>query len=381
MASNFIGQPKVIRIDLGSMITAPVAPLRLGVVSTSFPQHQADPAGSFVQTHLLEWVKRNPGQLVDVVAVGPHYVQRSADFGFVYRVASRGLLAAAGAPESWEAAVGLERVGMAFESLRLTLALCHEVRTKCGTWMEVQSHWLVPSAVAVALGAPHLRHTAFVHSADVAVLESLPAARSLLKWLLPKVARVVCVSQDLAQRLRKVAGDAWPMDLRLDVEVMPVAPNIFDRSNHPRSQRNGVLAVGRLVPIKGFDVLLLAVAGLPRSLRPKITLLGEGPQRPRLKNLATRLNLEVDMPGAVTQPEVAASMSRAAVCVVPSRTFRNGRTEGFPLVAAEAIRSGTPLIASRTGGLAELEHAENVHLVTPGDPAALRTVLAQALSM
>lgn len=363
------------------MTCVAVATEWLGVVSTSFPQHDSDPAGSFVRTHLANWAAKAPGRVVDVVAVGPEGKRGSTELGQVYRVESRGLFKSAGAPETWESSANFQRLGMVCESVRVTLALAQEIRLRCQRWTEVQSHWLVPSAVAVALAAPALRHTAYVHSADVTALERLPQARVLLAWLLPRLSRVVCVSADLATRLRILAGDRWPVGLPLDVEPMPVAADVFGCHQTPHTQRSGVVAVGRLVPIKGFEVLLLAAGGLPRSLRPSITILGEGPQRPRLQKMAKCLNLSVDMPGAVGPAKVAAAMSRARVCVIPSRILASGRTEGFPLVAVEALRSGAPVIASRVGGLTELEKVADVQLVEPGDPRSLRVALAYALRM
>ena len=364
------------------MNVVPVAIERLGVVCTSYPQHDSDTAGSFVRTHLQRWAARAPGRSVDVVAVGPERKQSPTEIGIVHRVESRGLFTSAGAPETWECSAGLQRIGMLVESVRVTLALAHEIRQRCLSWTEVHSHWMVPSAVAVALVAPALRHTAYVHSADVSALESLPQARVLLAWLLPRVSRVVCVSQDLAVRLRTLAGGRWPAGLALNVKPMPVAASVFgSQRTASYKERSGVLAVGRLVPIKGFEVLLLAAAGLPRTVRPTITLLGEGPQRKRLEEMAKGLNLRVDMPGAVAPAQVAAAMAAAKVCVIPSRTLANGRTEGFPLVASEAIQSGVKLIASRIGGLSELEQEINVRMVNPGDPRSLRAALAAALCM
>jgi glycosyltransferase involved in cell wall biosynthesis len=362
------------------MSFVPATPERLGVVTTSFPQHEADPAGSFVRTHLARWAEKAPGRRVDVVAVGPQRKHTATEQGDIYRVESRGLFTSAGAPETWESGEGFDRVRMLCESVRVTLALAHEIRLRCLPWTEVHSHWMVPSAVAVALVAPALRHTAYVHSADVSALESLPLARALLAWLLPRLSRVVCVSCNLAARLRTLAGDRWPVGLALDVEPMPAAV-VGEGQLTPHVARAGVLGVGRLVPIKGFEVLLLAAAGLPRALRPTVTLLGEGPERARLHDMAKRLRLRLDLPGTVPPAEVAAAMARAKVCVIPSRILASGRTEGFPVVATEAIQSGTKLIASRVGGLAEVESNLNFQLVPPGDPTSLRVALAHALAM
>lgn len=366
------------------MLVFPSWPLRLGVVTTSFPKNDLDPAGRFVHTHLRSWAARQENAMVahastvDVIAVAKTRGQFRIDLGTVYRIPSRGWFDAGGAPEAWESALPLARLGLAAEAVRVSLALAHEVRAHSQLWSEVHSHWLVPSAVAVALGAPHLRHTAFVHGSDIAALEAVPGAATLLRWLLPRLERVVCVSSDLADRLRRLAGPGWPARLELQVASMLADETVFGRAPAPNA-RNGIVAVGRLVPIKGFDVLLVAAGGLPKALRPRICLLGEGPERSRLASLSRRLDLRLDMPGAVPSSAVAQALASATVCVIPSRVLRSGRTEGFPVVAAEALACDTPVIASRVGGLAELGADNRVHLVPSDDPQGLRRGLAKLL--
>jgi glycosyltransferase involved in cell wall biosynthesis len=151
-------------------------------------------------------------------------------------------------------------------------------------------------------------------------------------------------------------------------------------SPQPGAPRDGLLFVGRLTPHKGVDVLI-------RALPPDaaLTIVGsEGhdrdlPERgyPHLvRSLASgRL---VRFAGAVDDAELASEYSRAVALVLPSveRTCY-GRTiavsELLGLVALEAMASGTPVIASRVGGLPEVvEDGETGFLVAPGDVAALR---------
>jgi glycosyltransferase involved in cell wall biosynthesis len=152
--------------------------------------------------------------------------------------------------------------------------------------------------------------------------------------------------------------------------------------------REGVLFVGRLTPHKGVDVLIRA---LPPDAR--LTVVGsEGhdsraPEREYpelLRSLAA--GRAVEFLGAVDDDELARRYRSAAVLVIPSveRTCY-GRdiavSELLGLVAIEAMASGTPVIASRVGGLPEIvEEGVTGYLVPPGDAAALggriRAVLA-----
>jgi glycosyltransferase involved in cell wall biosynthesis len=107
-----------------------------------------------------------------------------------------------------------------------------------------------------------------------------------------------------------------------------------------------ILACGRLVPQKGFDILLHAFASLLPHLQnttgtaPRLVILGEGPERGRLERLAHSLgvNESVEMPGWVQNPEDY--MSVCSVFVLPSRY------EGLGSVLLEAMSAGCPIIAT-----------------------------------
>jgi glycosyltransferase involved in cell wall biosynthesis len=75
---------------------------------------------------------------------------------------------------------------------------------------------------------------------------------------------------------------------------------------------------------------------------------------------------------------VATWMAGADLYVQPSRPLHSGRTEGLPVATLEALAAGLPVLASATGGLAELPYGPpRLRLVPPGDPAALAACLEQ----
>ena len=147
-----------------------------------------------------------------------------------------------------------------------------------------------------------------------------------------------------------------------------------------RAPREGLLFVGRLTPHKGVDVLISA---LPPDAA--LTIVGsEGHDRDLpergypdlLRSLAS--GRRVRFAGALDDAALAGEYRRAVALVLPSveRTCY-GRTvavsELLGLVALEAMASGTPVIASRVGGLPEVvEDGQTGFLVPPGDAAALR---------
>lgn len=128
----------------------------------------------------------------------------------------------------------------------------------------------------------------------------------------------------------------------------PYRSDIFKQL--PDSVRDrDLIFVGRLVSDKGATLLLQAVAGLARDgLRPSVTLVGDGPERPVLEREAADLGIapQVRFTGAKPPEEVAALLNRHRVFVVPSRW-----NEPFGVVALEGIACGCLVVGSQGGGL------------------------------
>jgi len=140
-----------------------------------------------------------------------------------------------------------------------------------------------------------------------------------------------------------------------------------------------VLCIGRLIREKGFDVALDAFARV-RGRFPNaiLTIAGEGLERPALERQAQALGLgkSVDFAGWVEPGAVYELISRSSVMLVPSRW-----REPFGIVAIEAALMARPVIAARTGGLAEVViDGETGFLVDKEDPQALADRLGEVLS-
>ena len=127
-----------------------------------------------------------------------------------------------------------------------------------------------------------------------------------------------------------------------------------------------LLYVGRVQQLKGPDLLLRAVACLEEDEKHGLQVLIVGGDRDedvelvQLRELAQDLGISdmVSFIGMVEQKQLSLFYSAADVCVVPSHY------ESFGLVAAEALACGTPVVASRVGGLAEtVKDGENGYLV------------------
>lgn len=145
-----------------------------------------------------------------------------------------------------------------------------------------------------------------------------------------------------------------------------------------------LLSVGRLDPIKGFHVLLPALAELQRrGTAFESVIIGEGKQRPQLERLRDSLGLGryVTFTGAQPNASVRKAMAEATLMVMPCVVTPEGNADGIPNVLTEAMASGLPVLATRVSGIPELvDDGVSGRLVEPDDPQALADAIAALLA-
>jgi len=335
--------------------------MRIGLLTTSFPRHAGDYAGSFVGDRVRQLLAG--GHSVDVLAAGDGRDTRELAYEHltVTRIAVHPdrLFYGAGAPET------LERggAGVWLAAAQFSCALAAAARARAHRFDIVESHWLVPSALAALAAAPSLRQRAFAHSGDVALLERIPFGRTIARRVARAGVDIAFVSAALHTRFAALAGA--PVGI---VEALAPPADAWSRRTavdragraHLGLARPTVLAVGRLVPIKGHDRLLRACAraqadsGATAGGALEVVILGDGPERARLGQLADQLGVRLRLPGFVARNEVARWLRAADVFVQSSISLANGRTEGAPVATAEARAIGIPvLVENDVGRLAE----------------------------
>ena len=180
--------------------------------------------------------------------------------------------------------------------------------------------------------------------------------------------RVICISE----RVRDEVEDGAAAPIRAEVVYNGVDPERFS----PGEAEPGpmVLSIGNLIPTKGHDLLLHAVAALNvehPALHCKI--IGTGPEYRRLLKLAEQLGIadRVQFPGRQSRQNVARALRHCTVFALPSHY------EGLGCVYLEAMATGKPVIACRGQGIAEvIQNGHNGWLADASDVRGLAQVLS-----
>lgn len=214
------------------------------------------------------------------------------------------------------------------------------------------------------------------------------AGRSLLKRLLAPIFRfalaradAVIVSSDVivanSPFLRPVAEKCVAIPYGIDTAYWRQLDHLQQkaagdlRKAHPRL----VVALGRLVGYKGYDVLLRAL----RQVDADLIIVGDGPLRTRLEALAKtlRVSARVTFAGLLTSDQIKTLLHAANVFVMPSNTI----AEAFGLAQVEAMAAGCPVVNTslRTTVPRVARHKLEGLTVPPDDPDALATAICEML--
>jgi phosphatidylinositol alpha-1,6-mannosyltransferase len=242
------------------------------------------------------------------------------------------------------------------------------------------------------------KYGVLVHGGDM--LKELHAihhsawARRTLKALLGSAVSVVANSQWTREQAQKVLRELGLDPLAEHVRVVPLGtdpeqfrPDLDTRDVRARYRLNGdlwAITVARLEPYKGVDTVLRAVAQVrTQGIDVHYLVVGAGKQKSAYKKLAEELKITdvVRFAGTVPDHDLPALYNAANVYLGVSRRADGTRVEGFGIALAEASACGLPVVAGRSGGLAEaVRDGETGVVVEPDDVAAVADALARLVS-
>ncbi|MBX3192478.1 MAG: glycosyltransferase family 4 protein [Labilithrix sp.] len=293
--------------------------MRICVVTTSYPARDGDPAGHFVKTEVDELERAGH----EVVVVTPRPGGAFGWPGAVARLEER----------PW-------RIGGAAAWMALATAKIRRARPQ-----RIVAHWSVPSAwpVVRASNVSGASLEVVSHGADVRLLVALPARvrRSIVAGIAARAASWRFVSESLLEMLEKTLDPRVARDLRAIARIAPAPLGMIDVADDVRAHRSALgarplyVCAGRLVASKRVDKVIDYVATLrDREHEPVLVVLGDGPERPRLEQLAQRWQIDVRFLGNMPRREALGWIGAADEVVHASVA------EGLSTVLREAEHLG-----------------------------------------
>lgn len=351
--------------------------MKIGLLTTGFPRFDGDCAGSFLLTLARGVVGR--GHTLRVLAPEPQHdrpVPRwpGIELRWVPYLRPRArqrTFYGSGAPDN----LRLQPLRWA-GAASFGPALYHASERELSDCDALISSWCVPSgwvASKTASGRPHL---CICHATDVRWLSKMPGGGHVARGIEAGATSMWFLSDPLRRQFFETAG-LHPSAVPAHVGPMPIdPPEVLLESRSELRQRLGiddftVLCLGRLVPVKGVDQLLHAVAALRDPIGVRIA--GDGPELGNLRALAERLRINATFDGWVVGERKEALLRACDAIVVPSRP-----ADGLPTVLLEAKARALPIIATAAGAIPHhLGGDADAVLVPPNDRAALTRAIRQ----
>lgn len=352
--------------------------MKLLTFSTLYPNAAAPSHGVFVENRLRHLV--DGGNVESrVVAPVPWFPSRAAAFGRFAEFAK---------VPARETRSGLEvlhpryltvpGIGMYATPMAIALgargAIARLIREGFD-FDAIDAHYLYPDGAAAALLARWFDRPLVVtaRGSDVTELPAFAVPRRLILWAAQAADAIITVSASLKRDLRALgADDTKIVVLRNGVDLerfRPIDPAVArERFGLPAGVRV-IASVGHLIPRKGHELVIEALASLPDTL---LLIAGSGPDLRLLEETAARFGVadRVRFLGQQRHDALPAVYSASDVLVLASSN------EGWANVLLESMACGTPVVASDAGGTSEVVTAPEAGTVLPERTAA---AIAQGL--
>jgi sugar transferase (PEP-CTERM/EpsH1 system associated) len=214
-----------------------------------------------------------------------------------------------------------------------------------------------------------------VHSEHGRTFPEQPLRARTQRLLLRGVDAAFAVSEQLrADLVREIGIDGSSMEILYNgVDTRAFRPRAAPASPAQAAGPLRIGSVGRLVPVKNYALLLHAFAQLPPAAA-QLVLVGEGPERAKLEQLADELGIHGRVEFAGHRDDVSELLRGMDIFVLPSMS------EGMSNTLLEAMASGVPVVASDVGGNREIIESERSGLLFPsGDTAAALAQLTRLI--
>ena len=357
--------------------------MRVVTFTSLFPNAQQQTLGVFVYQRMLHFSRR-PGNEVVVVAPVPFFPSwlpferwravssvphmEQIDGLTVYH--PRYLL--------------IPKVAMPFHGLLMFLASYRLVRRlhRDSPMDVIDAHYVFPDGFAAVLlgkliGAPVV---VSARGTDINLFPSFPAIRPMIRWTLRQAAGLIAVSRALKAAMVRLGAPPDKVEvIGNGVDIARFEPLDRDAARRklglPEHTRV-IVSVGNLIPEKGFQLLIPAVAEVARNYSDvRLYVVGKGPLRRDLEALTRKCGVaeRVVFVGARPNEELKLWFSAAEVsCLISSR-------EGWPNVVLESLACGTPVLATPVGAVPEVLVSPELGLIVQRNTNAIIEGLRRAL--
>src|SRR6266850_2348436 len=200
--------------------------------------------------------------------------------------------------------------------------------------------------------------------------------------LLGQCSFLITVSHYNKEAILELAPNLYPE--KIHVQANGIDVNLFKPRYHDPDSPFRFAAVGRLVEIKGFHVLVEAAGILAKRRRNfTIDIIGDGPFRTRLEHRIHDLGIEneVQLLGPRDHTFIGHWLPDQDCLVLPCVIAKDGNRDGMPMVLREAMAAGLPALSTQILGLHETVTPETGLLVRPDDPASLADGMEHMLNL
>lgn len=354
--------------------------MKILVFTTLYPNHLAPNFGVFIKERMTHFARR--GHEVRVVAPVPYYPLKwgaRAQYGQIKAREEIEGLTVYHPRYFMTPKIGMSTYGMTM--FLSVLPFMKRLRREFDFDL-IDAHYVYPDGFAAVQLGKHFDKPVVVSArgSDIHQFSAFPLIRQWLRYTLTHAQHAIAVSQALKHAMAQLPVPAEKISVIANgVDARKFYPQ---NKNASRAQLNLpqtkiILAVGRLEPVKGFDLLLKAFHRLCVNKKEKafLVIVGEGAERDKLETLLATLQLHehVRLVGARPHAELKHWYSAADCLCLPSER------EGWPNVVLEAFACGTPVVAADIGGMREIIPHEGLGVLSMRDESQLARALACAL--
>lgn len=244
-------------------------------------------------------------------------------------------------------------------------------------------HYAIPHAISGYLSkeilgpkAPKLITT--LHGTDITLVGLEPSFHPLVKFSLERSDMVTAVSGFLQEKTRQNFGQDLP------IRVIPnfVDTALYQRADCPQLARHVktdgefvLMHISNFRPVKRVQDCVRILAKVRETVKAKLVLVGDGPERSDVERLVRELNVQDHVLFLGKQSALPDILSIADIFLLPSQQ------ESFGLSALEAMSCGVPVVATNIGGIPEVvEHGESGYIAELGDVSRMAKYCVELLT-